>query len=271
MSWRLVLVLLAGACTSSSSPSDAWDPSWEVVFEDAFDGPAGTAPDPSVWTPDVGGDGWGNSQLEYDTDRVENAALSGDGMLQILAIREAYEGNSWTSARLTTRNGLTHGYGRFEASIRFPAGDGLWPAFWLLGANIDTVGWPACGEIDIVELRGSEPQLPITTLHGPGYSGGEGIGRPTTLPEGEDAATVFHTYAVEIDPGHVAWFIDDALVHKVHAGDLPDGSAWVFDQEMFMILNLAVGGHFLEPPNGETPSPAIMEVDWVRVLERKSG
>lgn len=259
-----MLLLLIGCQGPTEAPLDT---SWALVWSDEFDGPAGTAPDPSVWVPDVGGDGWGNNQLEYDTDRVENASLDGQGRLAITAIREDYEGREYTSARLTTNGTFTHGYGRFEADIQLPAGAGLWPAFWLLGSDFDQVGWPDCGEVDIMEFKGEDPDTTHATVHGPGYSGAGGISEDLSLREGT-FADGFHTFAVDIDPEHLAFWVDDTRVHTVRPGDLPDGAAWVFDGEWFLILNLAVGGNFVEPPNEDTPFPATMLVDAVRVYSR---
>lgn len=260
-------VLCMAGCVPTTG--NDWDPSWKKVWEDNFDGAANTPPDPEFWSHDVGGDGWGNAQLEFNTDRVENSFQDGNGNLVIRAIREDYEGNSWTSARLVTRDKFEHGFGRFEARIKFPEGQGLWPAFWLLGSDFPEVGWPTCGEIDIVEIRGESPEEVVTTVHGPGYSGGEGAGELTLLPN-FSAANAFHVYAVEIDDEHLSWYIDETLVHRVHPGNLPDFTPWVFNKEFFMILNLAVGGNFLSPPTASTPSPSEVVVDWVRVWERRN-
>ena len=147
--------------------------SWQLVWEDEFEGPAGQSPDDSKWKFDIGTD-WGNAQLEYDTDRPENASLDGEGNLAITARRESFGGQPFTSARMTTQGLFNQAYGRFEARIKMPWGPGIWPAFWLLGSNIDQVGWPQCGEIDIMEYRGQEPNIIHGTVHGPGYSGGGG-------------------------------------------------------------------------------------------------
>lgn len=257
------MILLFAACTVPSE--GPLDNGWTLVWEDNFDGPAGQAPDPSVWVPDVGGDGWGNEQLEFNTDRTENASLDGEGHLAIVARREAYEGNAYTSARLTTNGTLAFGAGRFEADLRVPAGQGLWPAFWMLGDDFDEVGWPACGEIDILEVRGEEPDIVLATVHGPGYSGGASYGDTYRLREGTFADD-FHTFAVDVDEDHLAFWVDDHRVHLVRPGDLP--GAWAFDGQWFLLLNLAVGGTFLEEPTPETPFPATYLVDAVRVYER---
>ena len=240
---RVLVPLLLSGCVST--PQSEFDPRWKKVWADEFDGAAGPI-DSASWNHDVGGDGWGNAQLEYDTDRTENSRVDGNGNLVITAINEDFEGNTWTSARLTTAGKVEHGYGRYEARIQFPAGRGLWPAFWMLGADFPEVGWPLCGEIDIVELKGETPEDVITTIHGPGFSGGESVGATT----GFDTPVTdgFHVYAVELDPEHISWYFDDQLVHRAHPGNLPPNSGWVFDdKDFFVILNLAVGGKLPRP------------------------
>lgn len=259
-----MLLLLIG-CTPPTEPP--LDTSWTLVWSDSFDGAAGTAPDPAVWKHDVGGDGWGNNQLEYDTDRVENAALDGEGNLVLTARIEEYQGNAYTSARLTTNGTYSLGYGRVEADIQLPAGQGLWPAFWMLGTDFDTVGWPDCGEIDIMEFKGEDPDTVYGTVHGPGYSGAGGISGNYSLRDGT-YADGFHTFAVDIDPDHLAFWVDDHRIQVVRPGDLPDRSTWVFDGEWFLILNLAVGGNFVEAPTDPSVFPASMRVGEVRVFER---
>lgn len=253
------LLLLLTACTAAR-PTEAWT----LVWADEFDGPEGSPPDPTRWTHDVGGDGWGNQQLEYNTDRTENADLDGNGFLRIRAREEAFEGNAYTSARIKTQGLFTTTYGRVEARIRAPSGRGIWPAFWMLGADIDEVGWPACGEIDILELRGEEPDVVLGTIHGPGYSGGDSVGDELSLDA--PASDAFHVYAVEWDPAHITWFFDDQVVHTAHPGDV--AGTWVFDHPFFLILNVAVGGTFLDEPDESTPFPAVMGVDYVRVYQR---
>lgn len=254
------------ACSGTTETGQAVQTGWKQVWADEFDGAAGSAP-AAHWVPDVGGDGWGNNQLEYNTDRTENAFLDGEGHLVIRALREDYEGNAYTSARLTTRGTVEYGPARFEARIKVPSGNGIWPAFWLLGADFEEVGWPGCGEIDILEVKGSQTREVITTVHGPGYSGGDGVGTATILPDAS-ASDDFHVYAVDVDPDHIVWWIDGRRVHTVRVGDLPGGTAWAFDDPFFIILNVAVGGDFLEPPDDSTAFPAELVVDYVRVWER---
>ena len=259
----MLLLMTLLACVDPN-PSDG---EWLLTWEDDFEGDAGAPPDGDVWVHDVGGGGWGNNQLEFNTDRVENAALDGQGHLAITALREAYEGNDFTSARLKTKGRFDQAGGRFEARIRLPEGQGLWPAFWLLGANIDEVGWPWCGELDVLEAQGEVPATVYGTAHGPGASGAGGIGGHYTLSDGSFADD-FHDLAVEIDPGHVAWYVDGVLYQRLSEGDLPPNAVWIYDEPIFVLLNLAVGGHFVAPPTDATPFPATMLVDWVRVSER---
>ena len=269
----LFAAILVGACGGAEETPDRADGGadvpnieWTLVWSDEFDGPAGERPDPTVWTPDIGGDGWGNNQLEYNTDRAENASLDGDGNLAIVARREGFEGNSYTSARLTTIGAVEVEYGRVEARMKMPVGAGIWPAFWMLGNNFPDAGWPNCGEIDILEYRGQEPGLALGTVHGPGYSGGQGVTDTVAIAGGlhED----FHVYALEWEPDELRWFVDDIHFHTVTPDDLPGAAPWVFDHPFFLILNVAVGGNFVGPVSPSTEFPQTMLVDYVRVFER---
>jgi beta-glucanase (GH16 family) len=241
---------------------------WKLVWQDEFDGPAGQTPDAIKWGHDVGGSGWGNSQLEFDTDSASNASLDGHGHLAITARQESYGGMSYTSARILTRDRFSQVHGRFEASIQLPPGRGLWPAFWLLGSNIDQAAWPACGEIDIMEYRGQEPTLVHGSVHGPGYSGGKAIGSSHGLPAGDSFAAGFHVFAVEWTQDRIDFRVDDTVYQSVTPSALPGGARWVFEHPFFIILNLAVGGNYLGPPDSTTPFPAVMLVDYVRVYEK---
>ncbi|WP_233585413.1 family 16 glycosylhydrolase [Corallococcus sp. CA054B] len=240
---------------------------WEIVWQDEFDGPAGSLPAKERWVPDVGGDGWGNGQYEYNTNRAENASLDGEGHLAITARRERYGNNDYTSARLTTKNRYSKAYGRIEARIKLPTGRGIWPAFWLLGADVDSVGWPACGEIDIMEHKGQIPSVVSSAVHGPGYSGGSNIGRQHAV-SGPPLAEDFHIYAVEWEPELLRFIVDDTVFFEVTPKSLPAGRKWVYDHPHFIILNIAVGGSFVGPPDAKTVFPQTMKVDYVRVYER---
>jgi len=261
------LVALPG-CDDTEAFVDRPVRGWTLTFADEFDGEANTPPDPTRWVHDVGGAGWGNNQLEHNTARVENAAHDGEGHLVITARREAYLGNDYTSARLKTQGLFSQAGGRFEARLKLPIGAGLWPAFWMLGDDITEVGWPLCGEIDIMEYRGQVPDNLIGSLHGPGYSGGSPISDTYFLPDGERFSDDFHVFAVEWDTNRIAWFIDDTLYHLVTPAQLPGGSRWVFESPFFMILNLAIGGSFVGNPDASTLFPAELIVDYVRAYER---
>ncbi len=238
-----------------------------LVWSDEFGGSAGQSPDASKWDYDIGTD-WGNAQLEYDTDRPTNVSLDGNGYLAIVAREEWYAGQSYTSARIVTRNLYEPTYGRIEARIKLPTGQGIWPAFWLLGNDIGSVGWPQCGEIDIMEYRGQEPNIAYGTLHGPGYSGGGGIGSAYVLYN-DRFDTAFHTFSVEWEENVIRWYIDGVLYHSVGPDDL-GGAEWVFDHPFYIILNVAVGGTFVGSPDGSTVFPQTMLVDYVRVYQRSS-
>jgi beta-glucanase (GH16 family) len=252
------LMLGAGRCEAPEAERGA------ITFEDDFSGAAGTSPDASRWVFDVGGDGFGNAQLEHNTDRPENAAHDGEGNLVITARRENFGGNNFTSARLTTAGTFAQTHGRFEARIKVPEGQGLWPAFWLLGDNIEAVSWPACGEIDILEIRGQQPDVVIGSVHGPGYSGAGAISASFTLPAGQSFADDFHVFAVEWEPERIRYFVDDNLYQILTPASL-GGRSWVFEHPFRIMLNLAVGGNFVGPPDTTTVFPAELVVDFVRV------
>ena len=235
----------------------------QLLWSDEFEGPAGQLPDPTKWQFDLGTD-WGNAQLEYTTDRPENVSLDGQGHLVITAREESYEGQPYTAARIKTKDLFEQTYGRFEARIKVPVGQGLWPAFWMLGEDIDEVGWPHCGEIDIMEYRGHEPSILHGTIHGPGYKGDESIGASYELADGgfhED----FHVFAVEWTQERIVWSVDGEVYHEVTPADLPEGTDWVYDHPHFMLLNVAVGGRWVGSPDETTEFPQRMMVDWVRV------
>jgi beta-glucanase (GH16 family) len=256
-----VTALLAVPVAGCIGITDPEPKTWQLAWQDEFDGPAGRLPDPTKWRFDIGTD-WGNAQLEYDTDRPENVSLDGEGHLAITARQEAYRNRSYTSGRITTRGLFEQKEGRFEARIKLPTGQGIWPAFWMLGNDFETVGWPECGEIDIMEYRGQEPDRVFGTIHGPGYSGVSGVGDTFELIEGR-FDTAFHTFAVEWNPGSIRWLIDNRSWYRITSDQLL--AKWVFDHPFYMLLNVAVGGGFVGPPDASTTFPQTMLVDWVRV------
>ena len=242
------------------------DRSWQLTWSDEFEGPAGQAPDNTKWTYDIGtGDnGWGNQELQYYTNDTKNVSLDGNGNLVIKAINETFGGAAFTSGRIKTQGLFAQKYGRFEARLKTPYGPGLWPAFWMLGENIDEVSWPQCGEIDIMELRGQQPNIALSSLHGPGYSGGLAITTPFALQNNRFDAE-FHVFAVEWGEGWVEFFIDETLFKRITPEDVP--GEWVYDQPFFMILNVAVGGTFVGFPTPQTPFPQEMVIDYVKVYQ----
>ena len=237
---------------------------WSLVWADEFTQADGSSPDPTKWVFDVGATGWGNRELQYYTSRPDNVRVE-KGQLVIEAKRETYLGSDYTSGRVKTHGKWAWTYGRVEARIRIPRTQGIWPAFWMLGANIASARWPNCGEIDIMENIGREPGVVHGTLHGPGYSGGAGIGGPFSLPGAGAFADDFHVYAVEWTPSEIKWFVDDRQYFSVKPSSLPTGTAWVFDQPQFILLNVAVGGNWPGNPDGTTVLPQRMLVDYVRV------
>ena len=259
----LLAMALLALVTTPGCGKEADAPVYGLIWQDEFDGPAGQLPDSSKWRFDQGTD-WGNLQLEYDTNRPENCSLDGQGRLAITAREEEFAGQSYTSARIKTQGLFERTGGRFEARIQLPVGQGLWPAFWLLGADIDQVGWPACGEIDIMEYRGQYPRQLVGTVHGPGYSGNNAIGSTHTLAQG-GFNLGFHDFAIEWDESSITWYVDGFVYHRVTPDDLPAGTRWVFDHPFFIILNVAVGGRWVGSPDASTVFPQTMLVDHVRV------
>jgi len=256
-------VAALGAVAGSGCTSPTGSEQLGLVWSDEFDGPAGQSPDSSRWAFDIGTD-WGNNQLEYDTDRPENVSLDGDGNLEITAREEDYMGREYTSGRINTRGRFAQTRGRFEARIKLPVGQGIWPAFWLLGDDFDIVGWPECGEIDIMEYRGQLPSIVTGALHGPGYSGGNSIGGQYTL-QGASFNDDFHVFAIEWDASSISWWVDDQVYMTLDPSDLPQGATWVFNDDFFIILNVAVGGNYVGSPDETTTFPQTMLIDYVRV------
>jgi beta-glucanase (GH16 family) len=260
----IALMLAAFGCTNRRAPTGPATGPLTLAWHDEFDGLAGQAPDTTTrWRYDVGID-WGNKQLEYDTNRLKNVSLDGMGHLTIVARREDYLGRAYTSGRINTRGRFQQTRGRFEARMRLPSGQGLWPAFWLLGADLDQAPWPACGEIDIMEYRGQEPDIVHGSLHGTGYSGGGALTCPFKLPVGR-FDTGFHIFAVDWNADRITWSVDGIAYKSFTPADLPAGSRWVFDHPFFVILNVAVGGNYVGGPGPDTTFPQTMTVDYVRV------
>ncbi len=268
-------ILLVGCGGGSAGPVSSAAPaqqSWTLVWSDEFNRPSSSSPDTAKWTFDLGGNGWGNNELETYTSRTENAYLQ-DGVLVIEARQEDFTGadgvaRHYTSARLKTLGHFAQTYGRFEARLKLPAGQGLWPAFWMMGIDAGEVGWPQCGEIDIMENIGREPSLVHATIHGPGYSDGGGIESTYALPGGQRFADDFHVFAVEWERDVIRFYVDDHLYATCTPAELPAGTTWVFNRPFFLIMNVAVGGGWPGNPDSTTAFPQQMLVDYVRVYKR---
>ncbi|MGC1637285.1 MAG: glycoside hydrolase family 16 protein [Candidatus Acidiferrales bacterium] len=266
----LAMLGVSRATARDAFPQDEKSP-WTLVWSDEFNAADGSRPNPAKWKFEVGGNGWGNHELEYYTNRPENSFIH-NGNLVIQALKENFTGpdhvtRDYTSARITTQGLFEQAYGRFEARIKIPRGRGLWPAFWLLGNDIGTIGWPGSGEIDIMENIGKEPSMVHGSLHGPGYSGDRDYTSEYKLPGGVHFADDFHVFAVEWEPKTVRFFVDQDLYATFTPTRLPAGMKWVFDHPFFIILNVAVGGDWPGPPDATTTFPQTMLVDYVRVYK----
>jgi beta-glucanase (GH16 family) len=262
----MVLAMLLPSCEKNGDETPTR--SYSLVWNQEFDGLAGEVPDSSVWNYDIGtgNDGWGNQELQYYTNSTDNIALDGLGNLAITARAENFGGSGFTSGRINTKDKFDIQYGRIEASIKLPYGPGIWPAFWMLGNNIDELSWPQCGEIDIVEFKGQIPNTIYGSVHGPGYSAGNAITTPYRLVN-ERFDTDFRLYAVEWGVDGINFFVDDYLYAQIDPEDVP--GEWVFNQSFFLILNVAVGGGFVGFPTSGTPFPQTMLVDYIRVYEEQ--
>ncbi|MEX2156812.1 MAG: glycoside hydrolase family 16 protein [Gemmatimonadales bacterium] len=279
----LVALAAALACTprTTSTVSSVAPSAWTQVWSDEFAGAAGARIDSTKWRYDTGDGcaagicGWGNEEKEYYTDAAENIALNGQGQLMIVARRAPpppgltcyYGPCRYTSAKITTRGRMNAAPGRVTARIKLPAGQGLWPAFWMLGHRFPGTPWPACGELDIMEHRGSQPATTSSAVHGPGYSGNTPFAHAHSLAQG-GLADDFHTFTVEWDSTRVRFFVDGTAHYTVTRSELERFGASVLDQPFFVILNLAVGGRFDGDPQSDAMLPASMLVDYVRVYRR---
>jgi beta-glucanase (GH16 family) len=271
----LVAVTMAAAQTTSG---------WQLVWSDEFNGTTGAPPNPANWDYDLGGGGWGNHEIETYTNSANNVFQDGNGNLDIRAIKDA-QGN-YTSARLQTGSpqsststaNLSWQYGLIEARIKLPpGGQGIWPAFWMLGEDIGTVSWPDCGEVDIMENFGAfnnNATVNNGTIHGPtgsgaDYNGGDGVGMSFTLPFGETVYDDYHVYSVEWSGNLIQFFVDGTLYQTLTPASLPASGVWEFNSPFFILLNFAIGGPstFLGTPNASVPFPQDMLVDYVRVYQ----
>jgi beta-glucanase (GH16 family) len=270
----LAVAVLSLSCGGGATLQPPPAAGFKLVWSDEFNGADGSSPDSSKWTYDIGGNGWGNNELEYYTNRTQNAQIK-SGNLVITAQKETYAGSdgvtrNYTSARLKTQGLFSQAYGRFEARIKIPAGQGMWPAFWMLGNDIGTVGWPKCGEIDIMENIGKQPG----TVHGSLHSSStvaqtSDVSAPFSLPAGQNFADDFHLYAVEWETGIIRFYVDSNLYATFTQSQWPAGGAWSFDHPFFILLNVAVGGNWPGSPDATTVFPQQMLVDYVRVYTKQ--
>lgn len=261
-------LLLAGLVMSLGLR--ATPPVWQDEFDQALD----SGPNPAVWSFDLGAGGWGNAELESYTDSRENSFVASDPEAtdgKVLVIRAVKQSNGgYTSARIKSIGRFATQYGRIEARLKLPRGQGVWPAFWMLGANFPAVGWPTCGEIDIMEVLGHQPGILYGTVHGPNVAGAvHSKGSSYTLPNGATFSDAFHVFAIEWQPGRIDWWIDETKYLSVARADLAPGNRWVMDEgPFFLILNLAIGGNWPGRPDGTTPFPAEYRIDYVRLYAR---
>jgi beta-glucanase (GH16 family) len=237
-----------------------------LIWNDEFNGDQNAPPDTVKWSYDLGDGGWGNQELEVYTSNRENIFQDGKGHLVIRAVKTST--GTFTSGRIHTKGKFAVQYGKIEARIKIPRGQGMWPAFWMLGGNDSEVGWPKCGEIDVMENIGKEPLLVHGTVHGPGYSGKDGISSQHQLPGAPPLADGFHIFGAEWSPDSIKFLIDGTTYGAVTPASLPKGAAWVYDHPFFLILNVAVGGGWPGNPDETTAFPQTMLVDWVRVSKR---
>lgn len=268
----LLIMLVLTGCTSSAKPGPITidgrqDPPGKLIWNDEFNGSAATPPDPNIWTPNYGGNGWGNKQLEYDTNN-KNAYQDGQGNLVIEtdktnpdSLKCWYGTCQYTSARISTTNHFSFAYGRLEARIKMPTGQGIWPAFWLLGSNCSTVGWPACGEMDIMENKGNEPALSRSSAHGP-KDFTKDFSYTLLQTSFSDS---FHTFALQWDPNYLYYFVDGIHYATLDKSSVANPQDWVFNHPFNIVLNTAVGGEWLGSPDTSTVFPQKMYVDYVRL------
>ena len=270
----LISTALVISIIPSFKPVHAATGDWKLAWSDEFNGAAGTGVDASKWVYETGGGGFGNGELENYTNRTDNVYMEQDPAdpnnryLTIKAIKENYGGSQYTSGRIKTNGKFDFAYGKVEMRAKLPSGQGIWPAFWMLGSDIGTNGWPKCGETDIMEFVGSTPTKVYGTIHGPEYNGAGGIGAWHDNPAG--FSNDFHTYSIEWEPNVIRWYFDGQLYEQRTTDDL-FGGTWVFNHNDFILLNLAVGGAWPGNPDATTVFPQKYMIDYVRVYQREGG
>lgn len=277
---RLQLLALFVLLAILAAPLPAHAQTWNLTWSDEFNGAAGTSPDTSRWNFDVGNNGgWGNGELEVYCAAGSNAApcsaanpnvfMNGSGSLVLRARRDA--AGTWTSTRMQTNGKFSVQYGRIEVRMRLVAANGLWPAFWMLGTNLGSVGWPSCGETDIMEWVDSYgPGVTSSTLHGPGYSGAGGIGVQSGFPNGTRVDDPnFHVFGVIWSPNQIQFYRDSItnITRTITPANIPAGTTWAYNHPFFLLLNQAVGGNWFAGPDGSTPAVNDVLVDYVRVYQ----
>ena len=245
-------------------PSTGSEKPYVLVWSDEFDKDG--APDNLKWMFDIGGNGWGNNELEYYTNRTENARVS-NGNLVIEVRKEPFSGRNYTSARLLTKTKAEWTYGKFEIKAKLPSGKGTWPAIWLLSAK-DPLHWPDDGELDIMEEVGFNPNVIYGTAHNKLYNGANGQQKGGNITI-SDAQTNFHTYSIEWTPSKITWSVDDNNYFSYDAANY-SAEAWPYYKDFFMILNIAVGGNWGGQQGvDDSVFPQQMLIDYVRVYQRK--
>lgn len=262
----LVVLAFSAAVACASRATTRKHAGRRLVFDDEFNGPAGALPGSKEWQVISGGGGYGNNELQYYTRRSSNLELDGHGQLVITARRERYGNSDYTSGGIQTKGKFATTFGEIEARIEIPQGQGLWPAFWTVGSDVGQVGWPASGEIDVMENIGQQPHISAGSIHGPQAGVANGYHITTNARSRTSLAGHFHIYAVTWSPNKLVFTLDGHPYVTYTPSSLSAGQQWVFNSSpQFLILNLAVGGTTAGRPNASTPFPARMLVDWVRV------
>ncbi len=274
-----VLALTAAGCSSTSDADVAGSENtaivtptpkkWTLVWSDEFIQPDGSIPDPAKWNYTTGGSGFGNGELQYYTDDPQNAYIE-NGMLVIKAEEKTYMGRDYVSARLNTNVKGAWKYGRFEIRAKLPNTQGIWPAFWLLPQYINYGNWPASGEVDIMEFIGREPSRVYGTLHyGNPHESQQGY---YDLHNGETFADNFHTFTLEWEPEQFRWYVDGNLYRIINQWfTSAPGKKFPapFDQSFYLIVNLAVGGHWPGSPDSFSTFPQYLYVDYIRIYQEQ--
>lgn len=243
--------------------SPGYYPGYRLVWHDEFNEDTLNLRD---WVAETGGHGWGNHELEYYTGRPQNVFLSG-GLLVIVARKEDYGGRHYTSARIKTQGRRQSTYGRADIRARLPVAPGLWPALWMLGANIDTVSWPRCGEMDIMEVIGKHPRTVVGSFHWQKADGSEGTFNNRHQLRRGDFSDQFHVFSLIWRRDSLKILVDNLPYVAASRKDL-SGGPYPFDSPFFFIFNVAVGGDWPGPPGETTPFPQRMLVDYVRVFQQ---